>query len=164
MFSLQPVPKPIPKEKADNKGLQRTGFKPKSSGGMKEMAQKKKREMNPLKDLSHHMRGKPKRIDLTAITPRVAEAVIQRANGQCEMCGRSELSDRVWDLQLAHLTGRAQLGRGDQPWNIAALCGPSVNTGTCHNLLDFNRKSYRDWAAEKIEKLKELYDPADWPA
>ncbi|KEO80836.1 hypothetical protein EL26_24125, partial [Tumebacillus flagellatus] len=66
-------------------------------------------------------------------------------------------------LELAHLTQRSQGGRGDQPWNIAALCGPSTNSGTCHWKIDSRRRSHRDWIEEKIAELKELYDPADWP-
>ncbi|ASS76865.1 hypothetical protein CIG75_19220 [Tumebacillus algifaecis] len=93
----------------------------------------------------------------------MAEEVRRRAAGQCERCGRNKPNDFAYKLELAHLQGRGQIGRGDQPWNVAALCGPQVNTGTCHNWLDHNRKSTRAWTNAKIDELKTKYDPADWP-
>lgn len=111
-----------------------------------------------------HKRGKPKRKDRGRITPVVAEETLRRAGGLCEKCGFPPLPGTHADrLELAHLQKRSQGGRGDQPWNIVALCGPSVNSNTCHNDIDYKRRSYRDWIEKKIAELKALYDPADWP-
>ncbi|PWK05264.1 HNH endonuclease [Tumebacillus permanentifrigoris] len=110
-----------------------------------------------------HNRGKPKAKDRGEITPEVAAEVKRRSGGCCEMCGLDRPTDRAWHLELAHLVGKGQCGRGDQPWNVAHLCSPSTNTGTCHNLIDHNRKTYREWVEQKIAELRELYNPADWP-
>jgi hypothetical protein len=146
-------PEKAPKEKRAG-GLRR-------SAPMK-AASKTKKTKNPHKKVDHK-RGNPKQKDRTAITPRVAEEVHERAGGECEMCGhrtRETTDDR---LELAHLEQRSQQGRGDQPWNIAALCGPSTKTETCHWKIDSRRKSHRDLVNAKIAELKALYDPADWP-
>ncbi|PWK10197.1 HNH endonuclease [Tumebacillus permanentifrigoris] len=110
-----------------------------------------------------HGRNKPKAKDRGAITPEVAKEVIERADGRCEMCGRDRPSNYAYRGELAHLDQKGQCGRGDQPWNIAALCGPSTNSGTCHWKIDSRRKTYRDEVEKLIAKLKAKYDPADWP-
>lgn len=111
-----------------------------------------------------HKRRVPTRKDRGRITPEVAEEVIRRAGGRCEKCGFPPVpGTNVNRLELAHLIQRSQGGRGDVPWNIAHLCGPSTNTGTCHNEIDYKRRTNRDWIVNKIAELQAQYDPADWP-
>lgn len=109
----------------------------------------------------NHGRGSRKRKERGAITPECAEQVIERAGGLCEMCGRPPQPGTFRScLELAHLEQRGQLGRGDDPANIAHLCGPSVNSGTCHWMIDSRRKSHRDWIDNKIAELRRLYEGA----
>lgn len=70
--------------------------------------------------------------------------------GRCRFCARSDRK-----LEAAHVTGRrndekAPLRPVDgfrkgmvHPDRVIPLCGPSVNTGTCHNLYDSSRLDVR---------------------
>lgn len=95
-----------------------------------------------------HKRRKPKRSSITRITKEVRKEVLERSEGKCERCGRSS----AYAFEFAHLINASQGGRGDDPTNIVLLCGPSVNTGTCHNYADYTA----DGRAWKLGKLKEL--------
>ena len=97
-----------------------------------------------------HKRKKPKRGQASRITKTVRDEVLKRSEGKCERCGRT----RAYAFEMAHLVQASQLGRGDEPWNIVLLCGPSVNTGTCHNFADYTAEG-REW---QIAKRKELID------
>jgi hypothetical protein len=64
----------------------------------------------------------------------------QHKRGPCVVCGKTE------GVELAHTIGcaRDEIRRtpaGNKiavvhPDSVVSLCGPSVNTGTCHNLYD----------------------------
>ncbi|GGJ48827.1 HNH endonuclease [Virgibacillus salexigens] len=97
-------------------------------------------------------RIKPKRGQLTKITQNVREEVLRRSEGKCERCGRT----RAYAFEMAHLKGAGQLGRGDDPSNIVLLCGPSVNSGTCHHFAD-STKAGREWRTEMKDKLENYY-------
>src|SRR5690625_2866869 len=98
-------------------------------------------------------RLKPKRDTKTRITKTVRNEVLERANGRCERCGRS----RAYSFEMAHLVQASQGGRGDDPTNIVLLCGPSVNTGTCHNFADYTADG-REWRMQKRKELKAYYE------
>ncbi|MCX7570362.1 hypothetical protein OS242_10340 [Tumebacillus sp. DT12] len=153
-LSKQPVRSFAKPEKAV-KEMKRSSFR---SGGKKQ-----KKAKNPAKKVEHK-RGSAKAGDRTTITKRVIVEVTERAGGVCEMCGLAPQIGTFRDrLELAHLIQAGQLGRGDIPWNIAHLCGPSVNTGTCHWKIDSRRKTNRHLVEELIAKLERLYDKSEWP-
>ncbi len=93
-------------------------------------------------------RHKQTRGQRAKITQKARQAVYERANGKCEHCGRT----RAYSFEVAHLISAAQGGRGDDPTNLALLCGPSVNTGTCHNWADYTADG-REWRKQKYEEL-----------
>lgn len=97
-------------------------------------------------------RLKPKRGNKTRITQVVRNEVWERSNGCCERCGKS----RAYAFEMAHLVQASQGGRGDDPANIVLLCGPSVNTGTCHNFADYTAEG-RKWRMNKRKELIEYY-------
>lgn len=99
-------------------------------------------------------RYKPTRGQKSKITQSVSDEVIRRAGGKrCERCGTTS----AYSYERAHLIQASQGGRGDDPANIALLCGPSVNTGTCHNIADYTAKG-REWREKKRIELIEYYN------
>lgn len=101
----------------------------------------------------NHKRGKPKRSTITKITKSVRDEVVKRSEGKCERCGRTS----AYAFELAHLKQASQNGRGDDPANVALLCGPSVNTGTCHNFADYTAEG-KEWRMNKREELRRYYE------
>lgn len=99
-----------------------------------------------------HKRGKPKRGERTKITPAVRREVLERSGGACERCGRT----RAYSFEMAHLIQASQGGSGAEPWNVVLLCGPSVNTGTCHNFADYTAVG-REWRIQKRKELMRRY-------
>lgn len=106
----------------------------------------------------NHKRNKRKRGNITRITKEVNDEVLERSEGLCERCGTGS----AWAFERAHLIKASQGGRGDHPAYIVLLCGPSVNTGTCHNFADYTAAG-RKWRAEKHEELKRYYEEVGWP-
>lgn len=101
----------------------------------------------------HHNRRVPKRGNVTRITQKARNEVYDRVGYRhCECCGKSQ----AYAFELAHLQQASQGGQGDKPYNLALLCGPSVNTGTCHWWID-STKEGRAWAMEKRKELIEYY-------
>lgn len=84
------------------------------------------------------------------ITPEVYNAALERSQGLCERCGKSGY------LEAAHLIRRWKIEGSTTANDIAMLCGPVVNTGTCHNWVDYTKPG-REWA-EKYRQ--ELYEKA----
>jgi 5-methylcytosine-specific restriction endonuclease McrA len=100
----------------------------------------------------NHPRRKRKRGQITKITSKVRHEVLRRSNGSCERCGRS----KAYCFEMAHLIQASQGGSGSDPWNVALLCGPSVNSGTCHNWVDYTKEG-RQWAVRYQERLIKRY-------
>lgn len=100
----------------------------------------------------NHGRRKPKRGAQTKITAKVREEVLRRSNWCCERCGRHS----SWGMEMAHLQSAAQLGRGDQEWNVVLLCGPSTDSSTCHHFADHSAAG-REWRMKKREELERYY-------
>lgn len=100
----------------------------------------------------NHKRRIPKRGNVSKITNKARQEVIKRSEGKCERCGRS----RSYAFEVSHLVQASQGGRGDDPANLVLLCGPSVNTGTCHNFADYTAKG-REWRMQKRKELKQYY-------
>lgn len=89
------------------------------------------------------------------ITSQASERAKNRAQGACECCGwmpgNYDPSGRKWGLQRAHLVRRWKLDETTEN-DIAILCGPSVNSGTCHNWIDYTAEG-REWAEKYRERL-----------
>lgn len=100
-----------------------------------------------------HKRLKPKRGNASRITQNVRNEVLRRSEGKCERCGRT----RSYAFEMAHLVQASHLGRGDDPANVVLLCGPSVNTGTCHNFADYTSDG-REWRTQKRKELIGYYE------
>ncbi|MEC0234041.1 hypothetical protein P4H71_06815 [Paenibacillus kribbensis] len=105
-----------------------------------------------------HKRGRKKRGNHTAITSAVREEVDRRASEHtgyvvCERCGVSRPA--LW-FEKAHLINASQYGSGSEPWNIANLCGPRSETGTCHQFADDTAVG-REWKLHKRDELIEYY-------
>lgn len=99
-----------------------------------------------------HKRLKPKRSSITKITKKARNEVYERANGACEMCGRTN----AFAFEVAHLKPASQGGSGSDPANLVLLCGPSVNSGTCHWFADSTAEG-RDWRMNKRKELMNYY-------
>jgi hypothetical protein len=106
-----------------------------------------------------HKRRRRKRGQLSKITERVSKEVMRRSNECCERCGVNR--NGAYALERAHLINASQLGSGREPWNVALLCGPKVNTGTCHQWADETREG-REWKQRKRKELLQQYNPSDW--
>ena len=89
----------------------------------------------------------------STITNNARQEVYRRAGGKCEWCGTTN----PYCFEVAHLIQASQGGRGDEPFNLALLCGPSVNTGTCHNRADYTSKG-REWRLNKRKELIKHYE------
>ena len=100
----------------------------------------------------NHKRRVPKRRSKTRITQAVREEVLERSEGKCERCGIT----RAYAFEMAHLINASQGGSGNDPANVILLCGPSVNTGTCHNFADYTATG-REWRLNKHKELKQHY-------
>lgn len=90
-----------------------------------------------------------------AISKKADQEARKRAQGRCERCGWVEGSydptGRRWRLERAHLVRRWKL-KETTGKDIALLCGPSTNTGTCHWWVDHTKQG-REWAEEYRRKL-----------
>jgi hypothetical protein len=113
-------------------------------------------EYNPVAKPSHR-RNKPKRGRHTAITDKCSNEVKRRASEpgwlECERCG---CSNPQYRFERAHLVNASQYGEGGQPWNIALLCGPKTQTGTCHQWADETREGH-EWKMKKRAELIDYY-------
>ncbi|WP_025684548.1 hypothetical protein [Paenibacillus maysiensis] len=103
-------------------------------------------------------RGKKKRGNHTAITSAVRDEVDRRAAEHtgyviCERCGVSRPA--LW-FEKAHLVNASQYGSGSEPWNIANLCGPRSESGTCHQFAD-DTAAGRAWKMKKRNELIDYY-------
>lgn len=101
----------------------------------------------------NHKRRKPKRGSVTRITPKARQEVYERVGyRRCECCGVSN----AYAFEVSHLEQASQGGRGDDPANLLLVCGPSVNTNTCHWWID-STKEGRKWAMKKRKELIAYY-------
>ncbi|MDQ0091628.1 hypothetical protein J2T12_005068 [Paenibacillus anaericanus] len=101
-------------------------------------------------------RNKPKRGKHTAITDKCSTEVHRRSselNGciTCELCGTT--SPRI-RFERAHLVNASQYGSGNEPWNIADVCGPKTDTGTCHQIIDETALGKRIKQQKRIELIE----------
>lgn len=88
-----------------------------------------------------HKRNKPTAKQRGAISSEVYQAALERSGGRCERCGSTE------GLQCAHLVRRWKIEGRTTVNDVAMLCGPSVNSGTCHHYVDYTAEG-KEWAKE----------------
>ncbi|MCG7385063.1 HNH endonuclease [Paenibacillus sp. ACRRY] len=93
-----------------------------------------------------HKRFKRTAKERGRITSEVYEAALERSGGRCERCGKCDY------LQCAHLIRRWKVEVETTVNDVAMLCGPSVNTGTCHNIIDYTQAG-KEWAEEYRDRL-----------
>lgn len=81
------------------------------------------------------------------VTKEIYEQVVKRDRFKCVRCGKTALDKDKHGfsikLEVAHVENKSQGGSGDKK-NLALLCGPKVNSGTCHNWVDETREG-KDW-------------------
>lgn len=92
-----------------------------------------------------HKRNSPTAKQRGAISKDVYNAAMERSGGRCERCGSTE------GLQCAHLIRRWQVEGGTTVDDVAMLCGPSVNSGTCHHWIDYTQEG-KQWATDLRER------------
>lgn len=102
-------------------------------------------------------RIKPKRGDVTKVTPQVRQEVNRRSMELldvdipvCERCGTSK------NLSKGHILEAAHMGPGSIPWNIMNLCGTHGWKDTCHDWAD-NTREGRLWKKQYGAMLKLYY-------
>jgi len=101
----------------------------------------------------NHKRRVPKRGTRTRITQKARNEVYDRVGYRhCERCKRSQ----AYAFEVAHLIQASQGGSGDDPANLALLCGPSTDSRTCHHFADYTAEG-REWRMEKRKELIEYY-------
>lgn len=103
-----------------------------------------------------HKRSKPTAKQRGQISKEVYDEAVERSGGRCEACGWYEgsynVGNRKWGLECAHLIRRRNVEMETTVTEVAMLCGPSVNTGTCHNKVDYTRAG-KNWAIQYREYL-----------
>lgn len=119
------------------------------------------REFNPAPK-PDYKRSKKTRKERGRISKEVYQKAYEYSGGRCVHCDwidGSILDKRKWGLQAAHLIKRNDLLETTEH-DIAMLCGPSVNTGTCHWWVDSTEEG-REWAKQlrieqwqRVNKLK----------
>lgn len=102
-----------------------------------------------------HKRNAPRLRDRGRVRPEVYNEAYERAGGRCERCGyvdgSFDPSGQKWGLEAAHIVRRRHLQETTAD-DITFLCGPSVNSGTCHHFADYTREG-REWLLEH-QKLR----------
>lgn len=96
-------------------------------------------------------REKPTAKQRGATSKAVYAAALARSGGRCERCGC------VGELQCAHLIRRRLIKDKTTVNDVAMLCGPSVNTGTCHNWVDYTEEG-REWGKAKRDYFYSLIE------
>jgi hypothetical protein len=107
---------------------------------------------NPV-DKPSYRRRKPTSKMRGRIKPEVYTAAMERSGGHCERCGKYG-NPEYQTLQCAHLVRRWRIEVETTVNDVAMLCGPSVNTGTCHNWIDYTAEG-KAWAEEYRQQLYE---------
>jgi hypothetical protein len=98
---------------------------------------------------TNHKRGKRTARQRGDIPAKARAEAHKRSAGRCEWCGwvngSYDPTGRKWGLQAAHLVRRWNIDERTTETDIAMFCGPSVNTDTCHNKVDYT-KAGKEWA------------------
>lgn len=97
-------------------------------------------------------RNKPTAKQRGYISPSVRQKVNERAGDKCERCYKNR--NAVWTLEQAHLTRRWQIEGKTTEYDLALLCGPSTQSGTCHHWADSTREG-REWLSNFKNRLLE---------
>ncbi len=102
---------------------------------------------NPVSKPSHKRKKKTAK-QRGAISNEVYNAAYERSGGVCERCGKG------WYLECAHLIRRWKIETETTVNDVAMLCAPQGQTGTCHHWIDSTRTG-KEWALAFRDKLYE---------
>jgi hypothetical protein len=95
-----------------------------------------------------HGRGSKKAKQRGEVSPEVYAKAYERSGGRCEKCkwedGIFDKTGLRWRIEAAHLVRRWQLDETTEN-DVAMLCSPQQNKGTCHWWVDHTREG-REWA------------------
>lgn len=101
-------------------------------------------------------RIKPTQRQLGEISARVRKIVNDRTSfapiGCCECCLKNR--NGFMRLEQAHITSRVRIGHKTTEYDLARLCGPSTQSGTCHHWVESTRQG-KEWMMEFESKLRE---------
>lgn len=104
-----------------------------------------------------YKRNNPRLRDRGRVRPEVYQAAYEASGGRCERCGyvdgSFEPSGQKWGLEAAHAVRRRHLDETTLD-DLIMLCGPSVNSGTCHHFADYSREG-RNWMTAYQKKRRE---------
>lgn len=94
------------------------------------------------------------------ISRQVRAAILDRAGGQCERCGRS-LDPYFYSLQHRRARGMGGSRRRDtnSPVNLVALCGSATTPGGCHQWVE----AHPDYAIVDGWRVPQGIDPVGSP-
>src|SRR3989304_7423996 len=105
-----------------------------------------------------YKRFKPSRKQRGYVTLQTYEKVAERDNYSCVRCVKhARHKDKhgfYIKTEIAHIINKSQGGTG-QASNLAVLCGPKVNSGTCHNWVDETREGkawFKEWAKANLNE------------
>lgn len=121
----------------------------------KEMQLRNNRSDKKQKKVNHN-RKSPRLRDRGRVRPEVYQTAYERCGGRCERCGYKDgsidPSGQKWGLEAAHAVRRRHLEETTDD-DLIMLCGPSTNSGTCHNFADYTREG-RNWMLEHQKKRR----------
>lgn len=105
---------------------------------------------NPSPKPDKSKRRVPKRRERGRIKPETYRRVFERDGGECVLCGTT------FRLEAHHVRYRSQGGSGEEH-NLALLCGPATQSGTCH----WKAHTFKDVRLWLEDRMKSLY-PSEW--
>jgi hypothetical protein len=82
----------------------------------------------------YNKRQKPTQRMMGEISQKVRDKVNARTSfapiGCCERCKKNR--NGYWTLEQAHIDSRGSISHKTTEFDLARLCGPSTQSGTCH--------------------------------
>lgn len=158
-FLPQPKPQKQEKPKQRTNSLQR---KPKSSQASKSQ-KKAKSHLRAWLNSSTPVASsstKQSRKEKGRITPETRTDVLVRDGFKCVKCGRKQGETGAFKgvpyfirLEIHHITFRSGLGEGTKR-NLATVCGPVTQSGTCHHWAQNTREGrvwFENWREERLD-------------
>jgi hypothetical protein len=98
--------------------------------------------------------------EMGEISQKVRDKVNARTSfapiGCCERCKKNR--NGYWTLEQAHIDSRGSIDHKTTEFDLARLCGPSTQSGTCHHFAHTGEG--KAWMYEFQNKLYELLEEA----
>lgn len=98
------------------------------------------------------VRVQPTQRQMGEINAKVRKQVNDRSMNRCERCHKHKLS--VWTLEQAHIDSRVRITHKTTANDLARLCGPSTESGTCHHWVESTQEG-KSWMKAFQSKLLE---------